>query len=139
MNKDQGPFPAVVNIEEETLNNNTFRTALWTGKDLQLTLMSIEVGGDIGLEIHNENDQFLRLEQGKAKVSMGKNQAEMQTWEAEADFAIFIPSGYWHNVENIGDDELKIYSIYGPAHHPSGTVHTTRAEADLAEEEEHHQ
>lgn len=135
---DHGNKPYVVDIEKLTTGNENFRTAVWTGKDIQMTLMSIEVGGDIGLEVHNENDQFLRIEAGKGKVLMGKT-ADNLDFEAEAedDFGIFIPSGTWHNVINTGDEPLKLYSIYGPAHHEHGTVHKTRAEADEAEALEH--
>lgn len=137
---DHGAKPYVTNIENLTVNNNTFRTAVWTGKDIQMTLMSIEVGEDIGLEIHPDNDQFLRIEQGSAKVLMGASQDNLN-FEAEAkdDFGIFIPAGTWHNIINTGDIKLKLYSIYGPAHHAHGTVHETRTIADAAEAAEHHE
>lgn len=137
--KDYGKQPFVVDLEDFTKSNNNFRTAVWTGEKLQMTLMSIEVGGDIGGEIHPENDQFLRIEAGKALVKMGESEDNITfEQEAEDDFGIFIPVGKWHNVINIGDEPLKLYSIYAPAHHPFGTVHATRAEADEAEEAEHH-
>lgn len=137
--KDYGKQPFVVDMEDFTNSNTNFRTAVWTGEQLQMTLMSIEVGGDIGGEIHGDNDQFLRVEQGKALVKMGNSETDI-TFEqvAEEDAGIFIPLGKWHNVINIGDEPLKLYSIYAPVHHPFGTVHTTRAEADEAEEHEHH-
>lgn len=135
---DRAGKPFVVDIEEITKANENFRTAIWTGKDLQMTLMSIKEGGDIGLEIHNENDQFLRVEQGVAKVLMGASKDNLDfSAVAESDFGIFIPAGVWHNVVNIGEGELKLYSLYGPAHHAVGTVHKTREEADEAEEHEH--
>lgn len=136
--KDYGKQPFVVNLEDFTKSNNNFRTAVWTGTNLQMTLMSIEVGGDIGGEIHTENDQFLRIETGTALVKMGESESEI-TFEQEAseDDGIFIPVGKWHNVINIGNEPLKIYSIYAPAHHPFGTIHATRAEADEAEEHKH--
>jgi len=130
---DHGPNPYVVDIEELTLNNENFRTAAWTGKNLQMTLMSIEPGDDIGLEVHEDHDQFLRIEQGEAAVHMGPSADELEEWEAEDDFAIFVPAGVWHNVTNTGDDDLKLYSIYAPAEHAHGTVHVTKAEADAAE------
>jgi len=140
MIEDHGKKPYVVNIEDLTKENNTFRTAVWSGKHLQMTLMSIEVGGEIGLEIHNENDQFLRVEQGKARVLMGDSADEMDFEAiAEDDFGIFVPTGKWHNVINIGDEPLKVYSIYSPNHHPFGTVHQTKADADEAEAAEHDQ
>lgn len=136
--KDQGPKPYVVNIEQETVDNENFRTALWTGSFLQTTLMSIEPGSEIGLEVHHDTDQFLRVEAGIGLVQMGDS-AESLDFEQniEHDDAIFVPTGKWHNITNTGDTPLKVYSIYAPAHHPHGTVHATKAEADEAEEHEH--
>ena len=131
--QDTGPNPYVVNIEALTLENDTFRTAAWTGSNLQMTLMSIQPGDDIGLEVHEDHDQFLRIEQGTAQVVMGPNQQELKSWNAEDDFAIFVPAGSWHNVTNTGDIDLKLYSIYAPAEHAHGTVHPTKADADAAE------
>ncbi|MDY3024183.1 cupin domain-containing protein [Streptococcus pluranimalium] len=137
--KDHGNKPFVTNIEEETLANTNYRTALWTGELLQATLMSIPVGGDIGAEVHDENDQFLRVEQGRGRVIMGEseNKITLDT-EVGPEFAIFIPKDTYHNVINIGDEDLKLYSIYGPAHHAHGTVHETQAIAIAAEEAEGH-
>lgn len=135
---DQGPNPYVVDIEDLTTSNTNFRTAAWTGTYLQMTLMSIPVGGQIGLEVHEDTDQFLRLEQGKAKVVMGPSEdLQDQEWEAEDDWAIFVPAGTWHNIINVGDEELKIYSIYAPPHHAHGTVHETYEAAMEAEAAEY--
>ncbi|WP_433747361.1 cupin domain-containing protein [Falsibacillus pallidus] len=133
--KDYGPNPFVVDINAATKQNNTYRTALWTGSHLQVTLMSIDVGGDIGLEIHPDVDQFLRIEQGQGFVQMGKNKNRLD-FEANVadDYAIFIPAGTWHNVTNTGPAPLKLYSIYAPPNHPFGTVHVTKADAEAAEE-----
>ena len=137
--QDKGPHPYVVNIEELTLSNNNFRTASWTGSHLQMTLMTIQAGGEVGLEIHEDTDQFLRLEQGSAKVIMGDSRDNLnQEWTAEDDWAIFIPAGTWHNIINLGTEPLKMYSIYAPAHHPHGTIHTTYQDALDAEESEQH-
>jgi len=133
---DNGPNPFVANIEEATLQNTNYRTTLWTGQNLQTTLMSIEVGHDIGLEVHDTHDQFLRVEQGVAKVSMGKNKEELQTWQASDGFAVYVPAGYWHNLESVGTEALKVYSIYAPVQHPHGTVHVTQEEAEAAEAKE---
>lgn len=134
---DHGPAPYVVNIEDLTEANQNFRTAQWTGTYLQMTTMSIEVGGEIGLEVHTDTDQFLRLEAGRAKVVMGHSKDSLdQSWEVEDDFAIFVPAGFWHNITNIGDEPVKLYSIYAPSHHPHGTVHATYAEAEAAEHSE---
>ncbi len=128
---DHGPHPYVVNIEEATLANNNFRTALWTGDKMQLTLMTIPVGGDVGLEVHNDTDQFLRLEQGRGRVQMGPSKDEF-TFDEELtdDWVILVPKGMWHNVTNIGDDPMKMYSLYAPPHHGHGTIHETQADQD---------
>lgn len=130
---DMGPNPYVVNIEELTVENGTFRTVVWTGKYLQTTVMSIEPGDDIGLEVHDDHDQFLRIEAGQAEVHMGINKENMQTWQAGDDYAIFVPAGVWHNIVNTGDEPLKVYSIYSPPEHAHGTVHLTKAAAEAAE------
>lgn len=132
--KDYGANPFVVNISDATEQNNTFRTALWTGNHLQLTLMSIKVGEEIGLEIHPNVDQFLRIEEGQGIVKMGdrKDRLDFQR-RVYDDFAIIIPAGKWHNVINTGNKPLKLYSIYAPPQHPKGTVHETKAIAEAAE------
>ena len=137
--KDYGPEPFAVNIEEATKQNNTFRTALWTGSHLQLTLMSINVGEDIGLEIHPNLDQFIRIEEGQGLVKMGdrKDRLDFQA-NVRDDFAFIIPAGKWHNLINTGNIPLKLYSIYAPPQHPHGTVHTTKAIAQAAEESHGH-
>lgn len=135
MIKDYGKKPFVINIENATKRNNTFRTALWTGKYLQTTLMNIDVGEDIGLEMHPDVDQFLRVEQGQGIVQMGKNKNNLTfTRNVFDDFAIFIPAGTWHNLTNTGNIPLKLYSIYAPPNHPFGTVHVTKQDAIASEE-----
>lgn len=136
--KDYGPEPFVVDIEEVTKKNNNFRTALWTGDHLQLTVMSINVGEDIGLEIHPTLDQFIRIEQGEGVVQMGDSKDRLD-FERKVydDYAIIIPAGKWHNLTNTGNKPLKLYSIYAPPQHPYGTVHETKAIA-MAAEENHH-
>ena len=132
--KDNGPNPFVINIEESTTQNNTFRTALWTGNHLQVTLMSIPVGSDIGLEIHPSTDQFIRIEEGQGLVRMGNTKDNLNFQrQVTDDFAIMIPAGKWHNIVNTGNKPLKLYSIYAPPHHPHGTVHQTKADAEKAE------
>ncbi len=131
---DNGPNPYVVNIEEATVQNDTFRTALWTGTQMQLTVMSIQPGDDIGLEVHDDHDQFLRVEQGVGFVQMGKSADNLEFEKnVEDDDAIFVPAGSWHNITNTGDRALKLYSIYAPSEHPHGTLHATKAEAEAAE------
>ncbi len=132
--KDYGAEPAVLNIDDYTVTNNNFRTALWTGTKLQVTLMSIPVGGEVGLEQHTDTDQFLRIEEGQAKVVMGNTKESLTfTKMAEKDFAIIVPAGKWHNIINTGNKPLKLYSIYSPVEHPHGTVHKTFEEAEAAE------
>jgi len=132
--KDYGSEPFVVNINEATKQNNTYRTALWTGNHLQVTLMSLKVGEDIGLEIHPNVDQFLRIEQGQGIVQMGKRKDNLNfVKKVYDDSAIMIPAGTWHNVTNTGNIPLKLYSIYAPPQHPLGTVHVTKADALAAE------
>jgi mannose-6-phosphate isomerase-like protein (cupin superfamily) len=129
--KDYGPNPFVVDIEEATKQNNNFRIALWTGCHLQLTLMSINVGEDIGLEIHPNLDQFVRIEEGQGLVKMGdrKDNLDFQA-NVRNDFAFIIPAGKWHNLINTGNKPLKLYSIYAPPQHPFGTVHKTKKDAE---------
>ncbi|MDR5660040.1 cupin domain-containing protein [Serpentinicella sp. ANB-PHB4] len=133
--KDYGPHPYVVNIEQATKQNTNFRLALWTGEYLQLTLMSIQSGDDIGLEVHEDHDQFIRIEQGQGIVRMGDRKDHLDFQESVYDdYAIFIPAGKWHNLINTGCTPLKLYSIYAPPEHPRGTVHETKKDA----EEDHH-
>lgn len=132
--KDYGPKPFVVDIREAAVQNNNFRTALWTGQHFQITLMSIGVGEDIGLEIHPDVDQFIRIEQGQGLIAMGtgKDKLDFQR-PVRVNHVIVIPAGKWHNVINTGCIPLKLYSIYAPPEHPHGTVHRTKESA-----EEHH-
>lgn len=124
---DYGPLPFVVDIEKATLQNDNYRTALWSGPHLQLTLMSIPPGEDIGLEVHEANDQFLRIEEGDGVAMMGNSRDNLSIRQRIfADSAIFVPAGTWHNVLNTGQRPMKIYSIYAPPHHPYGTVHQTK-------------
>lgn len=127
---DYGPYPFVVNIEAATKQNNNFRLALWTGKHLQLTLMSIKVGEDIGLEMHPNLDQFIRIEEGQGLVLMGdtKDRLDFQAC-VQDDYVFIIPAGKWHNLINTGNKPIKLYSIYAPPEHPHGTVHKTKADA----------
>lgn len=128
---DYGPTPLVVNIEDDTQQNNNFRTALWTGSYLQITLMNIKVGEDIGLEMHRDVDQFIRIQEGQGLVIMGgsKDRADFQRNVCDG-YAIVIPAGKWHNLINTGCKPLKLYSIYAPPEHPHGTVHGTKQVAE---------
>jgi mannose-6-phosphate isomerase-like protein (cupin superfamily) len=118
-----------------TLDNTNFRTVVFTAGHTQLTLMSLAPGEEIGWEAHHHLDQFLRLEQGTARLELGKTEDGVdETHEVEDDWAFIVPAGVWHNVINIGEDAVKLYSLYSPPEHPDGTVHVTKAEADAAED-----
>jgi len=121
------------NIEKETKRNENFRQVLNTTERSQLVVMSLLPGEEIGTEIHSDTDQFIRIEEGEAMVILDGEKREV-----EDDFAIVIPAGVEHNIINIGDEKLKLYTIYSPAHHPSGTVHKTKVEAEASEAEHHH-
>jgi mannose-6-phosphate isomerase-like protein (cupin superfamily) len=124
----------VGDIEQRTIENTTFRTVLFTGEHSQLTVMRIAAGEDIGREIHPDHDQFLRIEQGSARVELGASEDSVdETYDVEDDWAFVVPAGVWHNVVNTGSDDLKLYSLYSPAEHPDGTVHQTKADAEAAE------
>lgn len=124
----------VGDIEEATLENETFRTALFTGSEMQLTVMSIAAGEEIGMEMHDDRDQFIRIERGRARVTFGPSSNEVaESHDVGDDWAVIIPAGTWHNVSNTGDGHLKLYSLYAPPEHPDATVHVTKADADAAE------
>lgn len=124
----------VGDIEAATLANSTFRTVLFTGANMQLTVMRLGSGEEIGLEMHAELDQFLRVEQGRGRITLGPSRDTVaETVDIEDDWAVIIPAGTWHNVLNVGGSDLKLYSLYAPPEHPDGTVHRTKADAEAAE------
>ena len=124
----------VGNVERETLENGTFRTVLFTGDHVQLTVMCLHPGEEIGVEMHDDLDQFLRIEQGSARITFGPSADKVEEeHDVEDDWAVVVPGGVWHNVINTGAGALKLYSLYAPPEHPAGTVHQTKAEADAAE------
>ena len=132
--RDYGGKPLIVNIDRFTKLNQNYRTALWTGDHLQVTLMSIPVRGDIGLENHPDTDQFIRIESGHALVMMGNDKDNLNYRErVDGDYAVVVPAGTWHNIINVGNTPLKLYSIYAPPHHPFGTVHKTKEDAETDE------
>ena len=119
------------NIEQDTLDNDNFRKVLYTGKHSQLVLMSLEPGEEIGVETHDENDQFLRFEGGEGKCFIDGNE-----YKVSDGFAIIVPAGAEHNVVNVsGSEQLKIYTIYSPPHHKDGIVRATKKEAEENDEE----
>ena len=134
---DHGPNPVTFDIEQATLDNDAFRDTLWTGKHLQLTVMSIPAGGEIGAEIHADHDQFIRVESGELRAMIGPSEDNLTVDKVIGDDdAAFVPAGQWHNFVNESDAPAKVYSIYAAPEHKPGTVHETKADAD-ADEHEH--
>lgn len=122
------------NIEELTKANANFRTVVRVGAHSELTLMSIAPGSEIGLEVHEDIDQFLRVEAGKGRVQAGPSEHDLnESIDVQAEWAFIVPAGTWHNVINTGSEPLKLYTVYSPANHAPGTVHVTKADADAAE------
>jgi mannose-6-phosphate isomerase-like protein (cupin superfamily) len=114
------------NIEKATLENDNFRKVLYTGKHSQLVLMSLAPMEEIGMEVHEENDQFFRFERGQGKCIIDGNEYDLRDGSA-----IIVPAGAQHNIINISDkEELKLYTIYSPAHHKDGVVRKTKVEAE---------
>lgn len=110
--------PLVINIDDAIEDNNNFRSILWTGEHLQVTLMSIAPGGEIGTELHPDADQFIKIKSGRATVMTGTSETEFNYQRiVDDDFAIMIPAGTWHNIVNIGDSPLKLFSVYAPPQH----------------------
>lgn len=127
---DRGKQPVVADIEALTLENDNYRTTIWTGDKLQVTVMAIQPGDDIGLEIHHGIDQFLRIESGTGLCKMGPAADNLTLQQpVKDDDAIFVPADTWHNVENTGTEPLKLYTIYAGPDHVKGTVHPTHEDA----------
>jgi mannose-6-phosphate isomerase-like protein (cupin superfamily) len=119
-------------IEKDTLENSFFRKVLYTAPNSQLVLMCLKPGEDIGMEVHESNDQFFRFETGDGKVIIGGEEFSV----ADGD-AVIVPAGQMHNIiNNSSSEELKMYTIYSPAHHPDGTIHKTKEDAMAAEKDE---
>ncbi len=137
---DYGPDSFITNIQYMTKQNTCFRRTLWTGKHMQLTLMTLKPGESIGLETHPNLDQFIRVEIGVGLVEMGDSEENLSICQRVIDgFSIIIPAGTWHNLHNIGFCPLKLYSIYTPPEHDFGTVHATKEIAIEAEQNEQHE
>jgi len=115
----------VADIERLTEDNADFRRVLYTGKNLQLVLMSIEPGGEIGEEVHDDRDQFFRVEGGEGELVI-----DGVTHRVKADHAMIVPAGACHNVKSVGTEPLKLYTLYGPPEHRDAVVHATKAQAD---------
>ena len=119
----------VADIEKLTEENTDFRRVLYTGKKMQLVLMSLKAGEEIGEEVHEDRDQFFRVEQGSGEVLIDGKRTPVK-----ADDAIIVPAGARHNVVNTGKQPLQLYTLYGPPEHKEGTVRVTKAQADALEE-----
>ncbi len=119
----------VDDIEKATLDNENFRKVLYTGEFLQLVVMTIEPGGEIGEEVHEDHDQFFRIEGGSGEV-----QIDGKAHQIEDDYAVIVPAGAKHNVINTGTEPLKLYTIYGPPEHRDKVVRKTKESADKNEE-----
>ena len=131
--KDIGPQPQAFDIESATKDNADYRSVAWSGRFLQVTLMSIPVGGDIGLEAHPQTDQFLRLDAGSGRVQMGDAKDRL-TFEKDVSdgWCVLVPAGTWHNITNTGATPMQVYTVYAPAHHKPDKRQATAeaAEAD---------
>jgi mannose-6-phosphate isomerase-like protein (cupin superfamily) len=127
---DIGPLPHAFDIELATADNATYRTVAWTGRYLQVTLMTIPVGESIGLECHPETDQFLRIDAGRGRAIMGPAKDELDFQQDVGDgWSVQVPAGTWHDVINVGDEPLRLYTVYAPAHHAPGVVQATSMDA----------
>ena len=135
--EDKGPNPSAFDMESEVKANPNYRAVAWTGKYLQVTLMSIPVGESIGLEKHPQTDQFLRLDAGKGRAKMGKSEDQLD-WQQDVEdgWSVMVPAGMWHDVENTGDEPMQLYVVYAPSHHAQGIVQKTSE--DAKEDEEAH-
>lgn len=116
-------------IEKLTESNSDFRRVLYTGKQMQLVLMALRPGEEIGEEVHEDRDQFFRVEQGEGEVLIDGKRTPVRS-----DMAIIVPSGARHNVVNTGSGPLKVYTLYAPPEHKHGTVHRTKHDAEQQEE-----
>lgn len=119
----------VDDLEELTEGNTDFRRVVYTGKHLQLVLMCLQPGEEIGEEVHQDHDQFFRIEEGQGEVWI-----DGQRSAVKGDVAVIVPAGARHNVVNTGDEPLKLYTLYGPPDHKDGVVHATKADAEASEE-----
>ena len=113
------------NIEQATLKNDDFRRVVYTGHNLQLVLMTLQPGDEIGEEVHPDRDQFFRIEEGEGAIDI-----DGQENRVEDDFAVIVPAGARHNVRNVGSQPLRLYTIYGPPEHKDQVVQSTKEEAD---------
>jgi mannose-6-phosphate isomerase-like protein (cupin superfamily) len=127
--------PWIGEIGQQAHDNENFRTVLFTARHEQLVVMRLRPGEDIGYEVHRHTDQFIRIEHGRARVDLGPKQDEVEgSQEVSAGWALVVPAGMWHNVVNIGEEDVTLSTLYAPPAHLDGTIHRTKADADAAEE-----
>jgi mannose-6-phosphate isomerase-like protein (cupin superfamily) len=119
----------IADIGDRTEGNRDFRHVIYTGPHMQLVLMSLEPGEEIGEEVHPDTDQFLRIEDGNGAAFIDGRETAIKK-----DSAVLVPAGARHNIRNTGDKPLRLYTIYAPPHHADGTVHHTKSDAETAEE-----
>ena len=131
--EDRESSPMIMDVNRAAKENCNCRKSVWTGKCMQMTLMSIPPRGEIGLEVHEKTDQMIRVEQGRGIAMMGNCQCrpnmELEIFEGDV---VFVLTGTWHNIRNSCREPLKLSSTYAPPHHPKRTVHKTREDADRA-------
>lgn len=122
----------VDDIQRATLDNETFRTVLYTGEHLQLVVMTLKPGEEIGEEVHEDRDQFFRFEQGSGEVVI-----DGKANQVEDDFGVIVPAGARHNVRNTGSEPLKFYTLYGPPEHKDKVVHRDKTQAQADHDNDH--
>lgn len=131
---DNGPAPNAFDLETATVENTAYRTVAWTGTYLQVTLMAIPPGSSIGLEVHHDTDQFLRVDAGQGRALMGPTEDDLNLQVDIRDgWSVQVPAGTWHDVVNTGEEDLRLYVVYAPVHHAPGIVQATAADAEADE------
>lgn len=135
--QDIGPAPQAFDMERAAKDNSQYRSVAWSGRYLQVTLMSIPVGSDIGLEAHPQTDQFLRLDAGQGWVQMGATKDQLTFEKQVSDgWCVLVPAGTWHNITNTGTTPMQVYTVYAPAHHAPDKVQVTAAAAKADQDDE---
>lgn len=131
---DHGKEPFALDLYQAAKQNETYRTVIWTGEYFQVTLMSIDVGDDIGLEVHPKANQFTYIVDGQGLIQMGNSKDNLYyDMNGSKGFAMLVPAGTWHNITNTGNTPLKMYTIYAPPIHPFGAVEMTKSDAEAIE------